>query len=170
MTGRRVVVAQENTTSTMIKESSMAFMRCVTRTRMAVLGASLAVVTGALSAAAPASADDVDAVYLGTRKGEVDVLGGGYKWQYSDKQYRSLMTRNTRNHYIHVSYKGCKEWRVRIAAAHPEGGYTDDETTVKGCNKTAVVSIIGKMNANVTLSVYLPVSGDTRAVAIKPIN
>ncbi|WP_344014700.1 hypothetical protein, partial [Streptomyces thermospinosisporus] len=91
------------------------------------------------------------------------------KWHYTDKQYRSLMMKNTRNHYIRVTYKGCQRWRVRVAAAHPGGGYTDDETTVKGCNKTAVISIIGKLKANVTLSVYLPVSGDTQSVSIKPI-
>lgn len=137
--------------------------------RTAVLGAALAVMTGAL-AAAPASADDADAVHLGTRSGDIDVLGGGYKWHYSDKQYRSLMMSNTRNHYIHVTYKGYKKWRVRVSAPHPEGGYTDDSTTVAGCNKTAVVSIIGKLHANATLAIYLPMSGDTRSVAVTPIN
>ncbi len=61
----------------------------------------------------------------------VDVLGGGYKWHYSDKQYRSLMMSNTRNHYIHVTCKGCKKWWVRVSAPHPEGGNTDDSTTVE---------------------------------------
>jgi hypothetical protein len=120
-------------------------------------------------AIAPAAADDVDAIYLGTRKGKVS-LGLPTKWEYSDKQYRSLMMSNTRNHYFRVTYKGCQEWRVRISVAHPRGGYTEDETTVAGCNKTAVVSTIGKMNANVTLGITLTVSGDTHSVSVKPIN
>ncbi|MFE2579853.1 hypothetical protein [Streptomyces sp. NPDC059378] len=147
----------------------MSTAQSATCKRLAIMGAALAIVAGAL-AAAPAAADDVDAVYLGTRTGNVDVLGGPQKWHYEDKQYRSLTMRNTRNHYIHVSYRGCKKWRVRISVAHPEGGYTEDETTVSGCNKTAVVSNIGKLNANVTLSVTLLVSGDTRSVSIRPIN
>ncbi|GGN71927.1 hypothetical protein GCM10011579_048670 [Streptomyces albiflavescens] len=147
----------------------MALTHRKARARVLALGATLAVVTSAL-AAAPASADDVDAIYLGTRKGNVDVLATPTKWKYEDKQYRSLMMSNTRNHYIHVSYRGCQKWRVRVSAAHPQGGYTDDETTVEGCNKTAVVSIIGKLHANVTLSVTLPASGDTRSVSITPIN
>ncbi|MFH0173890.1 hypothetical protein [Streptomyces cacaoi] len=143
--------------------------RHVARTRMAVLGASLAVLAGAF-AAAPASADDADAVYLGTRKGSVDVLSAPRKWNYQDKQYRSLMMSNTRNHYIHVSYAGCARWRVRVAVAHPQGGYTTAETTAEGCNKTVVISAIGKLNANLSLSVTLLVSGDTRSVSVKPIN
>jgi hypothetical protein len=91
------------------------------------------------------------------------------KWKYEDKQHRSLMLGNTRNHYIHVSCKGCEKWRVCVAADHPQGGCTDAETTVQGCNKTGVTSIIGKLNANVTLSVTFA-SGDTRSVSIKPIN
>lgn len=136
--------------------------------RIAVIGSSLAVMTSVF-AVAPAAADDVDAIYLGTRKGSVS-LGFPKKWEYTDKQYRSLMMSNTRNHYFRVTYKGCQDWRVRIAAAHPRGGYTEDETSVAGCNKTAVVSIIGKMNANVTLGITLNVSGDTHSVSVKPIN
>ncbi|MFE6178526.1 hypothetical protein [Streptomyces sp. NPDC056464] len=152
----------------MTKELQMPRARGTVRTRLAVLGTSLAVMATAF-AAAPAVADDVDAIYLGTRKGNVS-LGMPEKWEYSDKQYRSLMMSNTRNHYFRVTYKGCQSWRVRIAAAHPRGGYTDDETTVAGCNKTAVVSIIGKMNANVTLGITLTVSGDTHSTSVKPIN
>jgi len=138
------------------------------RTRLAVIGTSLVVMTGAF-AVVPAAADDADAVYLGTRKGSVN-LGFPDKWEYSDRQYRSLTMSNTRNHYFHVTYKGCQQWRVRIAVAHPQGGYTEDEDTVQGCNKTAVVSNIGKLNANVTLSITLVVSGDTGSTSVKPIN
>ncbi|MGW0844432.1 hypothetical protein ACWD26_30700 [Streptomyces sp. NPDC002787] len=132
------------------------------------LGIALGLVAAGLSAM-PAAADDVDAVYLGTRKGTVGVGALPTKWRYSDRQYRSLMMANTRNHYFRVTYKGCMEWRVRIAVAHPRGGYMDDETTVEGCNQTAVVSIIGKRNANVTLGITISMSGDTSSISVKPI-
>ncbi|MFE0256100.1 hypothetical protein [Streptomyces sp. NPDC059010] len=152
----------------MTKELQMPRVQSQLRTRLAVIGTSLVVMTGAF-AVAPAAADDADAIYLGTRKGTVS-MGGHLKWEYSDKQYRSLMMRNTRNHYFRVTYKGCQSWRVRIAVAHPQGGYSEAEDTVEGCNKTAVVTNIGKLNANVTLGITLLVSGDTQSVSVKPIN
>ena len=139
------------------------------RTRLAVIGTSLVVMTGAF-AVTPAAADDPDAIYLGTRTGTVSLGGLPTKWHYSDKQYRSLTMSNTRNHYFRVTYAGCQRWRVRIAVAHPQGGYSEDTDTVEGCNKTAVVTNIGKLNANVTLGITLLASGDTTSVSVKPIN
>jgi hypothetical protein len=117
-------------------------------------------------AAGPATADEV---YLGTAKGTIDIWGGAHKWHYKDKQYRGTSLPDTRHHIIRVTYKGCQTWTARAAVKRPGGGGADtDSQKVRGCNKTALVTVMGSKRAKVTLSIHL-LSGDSKSAVIKPV-
>lgn len=145
----------------------MSHSKVAVRRGMAAAGVSLLMCLGATTV--PAHADGPTEIYRGTVKGKVDVLGGGHAWKYKDKQYISTSLRNTRKHSIRVTYKGCKEWRARAAVRYPgSGGPDTDEQTVKGCNKTAWLTVMGSRRSEVTLGIKIYPSGDYRSEEIRP--
>ncbi|WP_018654993.1 hypothetical protein [Actinomadura flavalba] len=131
-------------------------------------GALAAGAAGVLCAAVAPAPAHADGIYKGTKKGTIDVTGGP-KFRYTDKQYLSTSSKNTRSHIIHVTWSGCSPWRARMAVAHPGGGYTTDADDVHKCGGTAYVTNIGKANANVTLTISVMKGQAVGSVTIKPI-
>ncbi|MFE5759822.1 hypothetical protein ACFQ7I_40045 [Streptomyces massasporeus] len=117
--------------------------------------------------ATPASADGPSEVYLGTKSGQIDVSGNRVH-KYSDKQYRSTSVPNLRKHSIRVSYSGCATWKARAAVKWgSEVDTVEDEVT--GCNKSVLLTPMGDMKANVTLTVHLEPIDRTGSASIKPV-
>ncbi|MFJ7049819.1 hypothetical protein CTU88_28075 [Streptomyces sp. JV178] len=125
-----------------------------------------AVLASALAVPA-ATADGPTEKYLGKRQGKIKIIVYPYTWV--DKQYRSTSLKNLRKHSIRITYKKCAWWKARASV---KWGKTVDtvETTVKGCNKSVVLSPMGNLKANVTLTIHqLNADDSSGSTSIKPI-
>ncbi|NGN67388.1 hypothetical protein G5C51_26220 [Streptomyces sp. A7024] len=122
--------------------------------------------------APPASADEV---YIGTKSGSIkNPLGAKAKFHYKDKQYRSTSMSDARLHNIYVSFSGCTDWKARASVEYPGGGTaTSEEAEASGCGKRVLVSQIGSMDAEVTLTIHVAPDNEpgdfTRSVSIPPL-
>lgn len=118
-------------------------------------------------AAPSATADSPAEKYLGKRSGSIKLIIYPYTWV--DKQYRSTSLKNVRKHSIRITYKKCAWWKARASVKW--GKRTDvSESTVKGCNKSVVLSPMGNLKANVTLTIHQLNADDTSgSTSIKPI-
>jgi len=138
------------------------------KVRRAALLLGTAVLASAL-AAPSATADAPSGVYLGKRSGSINVGGGaiGYKWV--DKQYRSTSLPNLRKHSIRITYHGSGIWKARVAVKWGSSVDTE-EASARGSNQSVLLTPIGDMNANVTLTIHSTPGDVTGSVSIKPVH
>ncbi|MBN0046429.1 hypothetical protein JS756_20455 [Streptomyces actuosus] len=142
-------------------------MKAGTRRRAAVL-LGTAVLASAL-AAPSASADGPSEIYLGKRSGTIRVGGLPHTYKWEDKQYRSTSLPNLRKHSIRITYNACATWRARASV---KWGRTYDtvESTAKGCRKSVLLTPMGDMKANVTLTIHQEPTDMSASIVIKPVH
>lgn len=135
------------------------------RTNTLTRSLTVAIAASALALGGYTPSASASEVYLGTATGSINVTGGGTKYTYTDAQYRSTSLANTRLHTIRIKTTTCgHEWRVRAAVRR--GSSVDvDEKTVQGC-KTALLTPIGDLRAQVTLTVRVTAGGISASTAI----
>ncbi|MFJ8358520.1 hypothetical protein [Streptomyces sp. NPDC093984] len=136
--------------------------------RRAAMLLGTAVLATALGAPS-ASADGPSEIYLGQRSGTINIGGLPHSYKWVDKQYRSTSLPNLRKHSIRITYNACANWRAR-AAVRWGGTYDTVESSAKGCNKSVLLTPMGDMNANVTLTVHQDPMDMTASVTIKPVH
>ncbi|WP_405450839.1 hypothetical protein OG399_35395 [Streptomyces achromogenes] len=127
-----------------------------------------AVLLVSILSAPSALADGPSEIYLGKRSGSITTTGGADLYKWVDKQYRSTSLPNLRKHSIRVTHPQCGKWKARASV---KWGSTVDtvEASASGCNESVLLTPMGDMNANVTLTIHSTPGDMTGTASIKPV-